>query len=73
MSKLRITVDATKCTGEGVCVGIAPDVFDLNEDGIAEVVDPGGADKETIVEAATSCPTDAIAVIDEESGEQLAP
>jgi ferredoxin len=73
MPRLRVAIDAAKCTGEGICVGIAPGVFDLNEDGLAEVVDPEGADQNTIVEAAASCPTDAITVVDEESGKQLAP
>jgi len=73
MAELRITVDRNKCTGEGVCVGIAPEVFELNDEGVAEVIELEGADRETIIEAGQGCPTEAITVIDEATGEQLAP
>ncbi len=51
MSNLRIIIDRRKCTGEALCVGIAPEVFDLDEEGIAIVIDPEGADEETLIEA----------------------
>jgi ferredoxin len=72
MSDLKIIIDRTKCTGEAICVGIAPEVFELDEDGIAVVMGAEGADREAILEAAESCPADAIIVIDEKSGEKLA-
>lgn len=53
-------VDEDLCTGDEVCVSIAPDVFELNDEGIAEVKDPEGADEATIQTAIDSCPTDAI-------------
>lgn len=71
MSDLKIIIDRTKCTGEAICVGIAPEVFELDETGIAVVVNPEG-DREAILEAAESCPADAIIVIDEKTGEKLA-
>ncbi len=60
MSDLKIMIDRTKCTGEAICVGIAPEVFDLDEDGIAVVVGSEGANREAVLEAAESCPADAI-------------
>jgi len=64
MGEVRVVVDRSKCTGEGICVGIAPAVFELDDEGIAVVVDPEGAERETIVEAAESCPSAAITVVE---------
>ena len=68
----RIVVDREKCQGIGACVGAAPDVFEIDKEGKAVVIDPNGADDETIVLAAEACPIEAIAVFDEE-GEQVYP
>lgn len=53
-------VDKNACVGAAVCVGVAPEVFDLDEEGKAFVKDPGGADEETIQRAIDGCPEDAI-------------
>lgn len=53
-------VDKSACTGAAVCVGAAPEVFDLDEDGKAFVKDPEGADESTIQQAIDGCPEDAI-------------
>ncbi len=53
-------VDQDVCSGAAVCVALAPEVFELNDEGKAEVVDPEGADEETIQQAIDSCPVDAI-------------
>jgi ferredoxin len=53
-------VDQDMCTGCGLCPDIAPGTFDMNDDGLAEVVDPQGDDEDTIQEAIDSCPVGAI-------------
>lgn len=53
-------VDQDMCTGCGLCPDIAPGTFELNDDGIAEVIDPEGDDEDTIQEAIDSCPVEAI-------------
>jgi ferredoxin len=73
MDKLRITVDHDLCMGAAQCVGLAPGVFQHNENRQSEVVDPAGAPEELIVKAASYCPTGAIAVVDAETGESLFP
>lgn len=52
-------VDLDLCTGDQVCVIIAPYVFNMNEEGKAYVVDPKGADEETIQHAIDQCPSQA--------------
>lgn len=53
-------VDADLCTGCTLCVSIAADTFEMNDDGIAIVINPEGDDKDTIEEAIDSCPVEAI-------------
>jgi ferredoxin len=54
-------VDQDMCTGCGLCPDIAPETFDLNDEGIAVVIDAEGDDEDTIQEAIDSCPVEAIA------------
>ena len=61
----RIKIDRSLCTGYAECVGIAPEVFQLGRDNVSIVVDPEGADDETILDAARACPVDAITLTDE--------
>ncbi len=53
-------VDADLCTGCELCVDIAPNTFELNDEGVSEVIDPEGDDEDTIQEAIDSCPMEAI-------------
>jgi ferredoxin len=73
MAKLKIVVNEDECIGDGLCAQDAPNTFEMNDDDKAVVKDPPGDDEETIIEAAKSCPVDAITITDEETGEQLCP
>lgn len=53
-------VDKETCQGHMVCVGIAPEVFEIDSDGKSNVTDPEGADETTIQQAIDGCPVDAI-------------
>ncbi len=68
----KVIVDRDLCIGAAPCVTVAPAVFQLDEENKAYVVDQKGADDETILLAAQSCPTQAIIVFDEE-GNQIYP
>lgn len=61
---MRVKVDKNKCIGCGTCVSIAPEVFEMEDDGKSKVKE--GADleknKEAIRQAKDSCPTQAIEV-----------
>jgi ferredoxin len=64
---VRIEIDREKCMGSGNCGFWAPGVFDLDDEGIAIVVDPDAAPEEKILLAAEGCPTQAITVHRDES------
>jgi ferredoxin len=65
-NRIGVTVDRGLCIGSGDCVDTAPDVFQLDEEDKAVVVDPDGAALDDILSAAGNCPVSAIFVIGEE-------
>ena len=69
---MKIVVDRDVCITIASCVAIAPGVFELDEDGKARVKDPTGADQALILQAAQSCPVDAITIFDDD-GKQIHP
>lgn len=70
---MKIVVHRGKCIAAANCIGMAPKVFMLDGMRKAIVIDAGGADRDTIVEAAQVCPTEAIELIDEETGKRVFP
>lgn len=68
----KIVIDREKCQGIGACVGAAPDVFEIDNEGKAVVTNAEGADDDTVLEAAEACPLEAITLYDED-GEQVYP
>jgi ferredoxin len=65
---LQIEIDRSLCNGIASCVKVAPDTFDLDEDGLAIVCGDAG---EGAIEAAQCCPFAAISVFDTASGTRL--
>jgi ferredoxin len=65
-NRIRIEVDRALCIGSGDCVDTAPEVFELDEEDKARVIDPDGAPAEIVLEAAGNCPVTAIFVYGEE-------
>jgi ferredoxin len=59
---LHVFVDPELCIGSGTCVNLAPGAFELDDEGVAEAVDPGAAPEDRLRMAARSCPTGAITV-----------
>lgn len=59
---MNASVDKDTCIGCGACPSICPEVFRMNDDGLAEAyVNPVPSDvEETAQEASDGCPTDAI-------------
>lgn len=65
-NRTRIEVDRALCIGSGDCVDTAPDVFQLDGEDKAVVVDPDGADRDLVLDAAGNCPVTAIFVYGED-------
>ena len=80
---LSVSVDQDLCMGAESCVGLAPEVFSLDENqlgrrtsteplGMIEV-EEGTVESDKIIRAAKSCPYKAIRVRDAKTDDQLCP
>jgi ferredoxin len=58
----RVTIDRSLCNGYGVCEALAPDVFVLDNDGLAELRQ-GVTEDEAVREACDNCPMGAITLV----------
>ncbi|WP_262062221.1 ferredoxin [Streptomyces sp. STR69] len=61
---MKAVVDTDRCRGHGICWSICPEVFDLTDDGYAEVLTPEVPTEyeAQVREAISSCPERAITV-----------
>ena len=70
---LMVKIDRLICVGFETCVEVAPDLFQMDEEGSAIFTsNTNEVDKETVLEACKECPVDALVVLDA-SGNQLHP
>lgn len=68
----RVHVDATRCIGAGICAGIAPEHFAL-DDGLSRPLAERVAPDDALLDAADSCPMEAVIVSEADSMRRIAP
>jgi ferredoxin len=64
---VKLMLNAAACEGNAICCALAPDLFEMNEDDIAEVVMPADLDKSQLPaaqQAVEACPRLAISLLD---------
>lgn len=61
---MKVVVDFTKCTGLGICESLAPDFFEVNDEGDLVLLkdDISGEELQAVEEAVTGCPTEALLI-----------
>ena len=61
---MRVERDPDRCDGHGVCAAIAPEVFELDDDGDMHVTTPEPPDRfeEQVRRAVASCPKLALTI-----------
>lgn len=61
---MHVRVNTERCMGNGVCIGIAPNAFRIDDEGYAEVIlaHPDGELAAEVTQAARLCPTNAIEI-----------
>ena len=61
---MRVVVDYDLCESNAVCMGIAPEVFEVREDDLLYVLqeEPDEALRDKVQEAAARCPKQAITI-----------
>ncbi len=69
---MKVRIDRNLCTGIGNCVAVAPTVFKLDKSNKAVVLKPESVDEDTLMNAAESCPENAV-IIEDDDGNQLYP
>lgn len=62
----RVTVNRDRCVGIGMCEVAAPNVFEVGDDGQAQVLvdEIADADLAGVREAVANCPTESLTVYD---------
>jgi ferredoxin len=60
----RVLVDRERCVGSGTCEALAPDLFEVGDDGIVEVLRraEAGSDEAVASDAVSACPTGALSL-----------
>jgi ferredoxin len=61
----RIVIDRSLCSGFGSCAELAPEVFEVDDGGLASLR-VGRSDDPVVLEAAAACPMAAISVVEEQ-------
>jgi ferredoxin len=59
---MRVEVDRDVCVGSGTCELLAPDVFEVGDDGVVRLLqpEPGQPDEDAARDAVAQCPTGAL-------------
>ena len=65
---MKVKVNKDVCIGCGACQAIVPEVFEIEDDGLAIAKDIEISDdiKEDVIDAVEGCPTGAISKIEEQ-------
>ena len=70
---VTVRIDRLLCVGFETCIEVAPDLFELDDEGIAVFcLDTSGTLHEDVLGSCKSCPVDALEVHDA-SGSKLVP
>jgi ferredoxin len=60
---VNVSVDRTRCQGNGMCAVTAPTVFAIGDDGQADVLrQPTTGDRSAVEDAVNLCPTAALTI-----------
>ena len=67
--RVQVKIDEEACLPYGDCAELAPGAFEVDD--TARLV--GSAPLEKLIDASRACPSEAITLIDPDTGEQIAP
>ncbi len=73
IGKYKVKVVRNLCIGAAACVGVSPITFELDQEKKAVIKENSTETPENILLAAESCPTQAVVVVDSETGKQVWP
>lgn len=67
MKSIKVLTD--QCIGCGACIGIDPEHFDFNDDGLSHVISNENINSPLVTEAIESCPVGIISIEEEKKEE----
>jgi ferredoxin len=61
---VRIVLDENKCSSLGMCESVAPDFFEVGDDGALDLLNPTPPEDQRALmeEAVAACPTSALSI-----------
>ena len=59
---MRVAADRELCVGSGQCELLAPEVFEVDDDGAVRVLQPEADDGSAVRDAVQQCPTGALSI-----------
>jgi len=62
----RIVIDRSICSGFGACAELAPEIFQVDDEGLV-AIRTGTSEDERVLDAASACPMGAIEVFEEQA------
>jgi ferredoxin len=64
---MKVVVDFEACASNAVCMGIAPEVFEVRDDGYLYILNenPGEDLRDKMRESVNGCPTGAISIVED--------
>lgn len=64
---MRVVVDYDLCESNAICMGIAPEVFEVRDDDLLYILDehPPEALRERVAEAVRRCPKQALTLLED--------
>ncbi|MCF6276469.1 MAG: ferredoxin [Candidatus Magasanikbacteria bacterium] len=68
----KIVIDKEGCIGARSCVVVAPEIFKMNEENIAYIINPDASDDDILKMSAEACPVLAVHLYDE-NGNKIFP
>jgi len=65
---MKIVVDFDRCESNAVCMGIAPDIFEVRDDNFLYILDenPPDSRRADVEEAVDMCPKAALSIADDD-------
>jgi ferredoxin len=68
---MKVVIDAKRCTGNGRCYTLVPELFTDDERGYGQIIGDGRIGEDHLQaarRAVIACPEDAISIVDEPAG-----
>jgi len=64
---MRVVVDMSQCESNALCMGVAPDIFQLDDDDKLAVLNetPDESARARVLEAVRVCPKQAISIVED--------